>query len=183
MTAPVAEQAGDLVGGREPLCMQALFEAGTSGTGRLRPSALAVQVVVASTYGYPYPAVPEGAPPAVPAKADFVGGMARVDIGLDGRSCQTGVAKPAALGRGAQAVYRRWLDLYGGARAPLGGDGTTLFDQYVFTAVSPATGATLASSRIGQGLFADTLQMAGNIGLGRVFWQGTVGGVVRVAPR
>jgi len=66
---------------------------------------------------------------------------------------------------------------------PSGGDGTTLFDQYLFTAVAPETGVTLSSSRIGQGVFADTLQMAGNIGLGRVFWQGTVGGVVRVAPR
>lgn len=167
---------------RQPLCRQALFEAGTSGTEN-SPIGFGRQVYVAATYGYPYPAVPEGAPPAVPAKADFVGGMARVDIGLDGRSCRLvwqNKLRSAAVPKLSTADGL----IYTVERVrPSGGDGTTLFDQYVFTAVAPDTGVTLSSSRIGQGLFADTLQMAGNIGLARVFWQGTVGGVVRVAPR
>ncbi|MFE3292266.1 hypothetical protein, partial [Rhodococcus sp. NPDC059234] len=41
-------------------------------------------VFVASTYGYPYPAVPENAGPSVPASAPFAGGMTRVDIGPGG---------------------------------------------------------------------------------------------------
>lgn len=167
---------------RLPLCTQALFEAGTSGTEN-SPIGLGRQVYVAATYGYPYPAVPEGAPPAVPAKADFVGGMARVDISLDGRSCRLvwqNKLRSAAVPKLSTADGL----IYTVQRLrPSGGDGTTLFDQYVFTAMAPDTGATLSSSRIGQGVFADTLQMAGNIGLARVFWQGTVGGVVRVAPR
>jgi len=44
------------------------------------------------------------------------------------------------------------------------------------------TGARLHQKRIGVGFFSDTLQMAGNIGPDRIYWQGTVGGMVRIAP-
>ena len=52
---------------------------------RTRRSGSGDSVFVSSTYGYPYPAVPAGAPPAVPATAPFAGGMTRVDV--DGSGC------------------------------------------------------------------------------------------------
>ena len=44
-------------------------------------------VIAASTYGYPYPAVPDDAGPAVPPTAPFTGGMTRVDVRADGTGC------------------------------------------------------------------------------------------------
>jgi hypothetical protein len=40
----------------------------------------------------------------------------------------------------------------------------------------------MKQTRIGSGLFSDTLQMAGNIGINGVYWQGTLSGIVRIAP-
>ena len=118
--------------------------------------------VIASTYGYPYPALPEGAGPSDPEHADFVGGMVRVDIfdegdgqGFnsqgDGTPCKceakwvNGV-RSAAVPKLSTAVVEL---LIGGElvkdkliytverRSPDDGDGTTVFDTYYFTAIRP----------------------------------------------
>ena len=68
------------------ICQNPLFAAGASGSEN---SVIASNrsVIVASTYGYPYPAEPEGVPSAQPASAPFVGGMARLDVRSNESGC------------------------------------------------------------------------------------------------
>lgn len=165
----------------ELVCEFPLFTPGTSGTEN---SAIGIgnTVVVASTYGYPYPRVPEGVPAAVPEKADFAGGMIRIDLHQDESGCEkvwendlrsSAVPKLSTADNLIYTVERRGL-----MNKPRAG----LADSFYFTAIDPDTGATLYQKRIGGGFFSDTLQMAGNIGPDRVYWQGTVGGMIRIAP-
>lgn len=170
--------------GNEPelICQHGLFEPGASGTEN---SAIGFgnSVYVASTYGYPYPKVPDGVPAAVPAKADFAAGMVRIDIRPDESGCDlvwqndlrsSAVPKLSTADNLIYTVERRGL---------LNKAEAGLADSFYFTAVNPDTGATLYQKRIGGGFFSDTLQMAGNIGPDRIYWQGTVGGMVRIAPK
>jgi len=163
------------------VCSHPLFKAGTSGTEN-SAIGLGNSVIVASTYGYPYPRVPDGVPEAVPAQADFVGGMVRIDIRPDESGCDlvwenslrsSAVPKLSTADNLIYTVERRGL-----LNKPKAG----LADSFYFTTVDPETGATLYQKRIGGGFFSDTLQMAGNIGPDQIYWQGTVGGMVRIAP-
>ncbi len=146
-------------------------------------------VIVASTYGYPYPAVPNGAGPSVPKRADFVGGMVRVDLNecdddpLPCAPCDivwenhvrsSAVPKLSTADDLIYTVERR---------PPFKGNMTTIFDTYFFTVIDSDTGNVLQQSKIGLSFFYDTLHMAGTVGYDGVFWQGTLGGVVRIAPQ
>ena len=164
------------------ICRHPLFEVGASGTEN---SAIGIgtSVIVASTYGYPYPKVPDGVPVAVPAKADFAAGMVRIDLHQDESGCamvwqnklrSSAVPKLSTADNLIYTVERRGL--MNKAKAGLA-------DSFYFTSIDPETGATLYQKRIGGGFFSDTLQMAGNIGVEQVYWQGTVGGMIRVSPK
>jgi len=164
------------------ICRHPLFEAGASGTEN---SAIGIgtSVIVASTYGYPYPKVPDGVPAAVPAKADFAAGMVRIDLHQDESGCamvwqnklrSAAVPKLSTADNLIYTVERRGL--MNKAKAGLA-------DSFYFTSIDPETGATLYQKRIGGGFFSDTLQMAGNIGDEQVYWQGTVGGMIRISPK
>lgn len=65
------------------MCAVPVLGEGGSGSEN-SPVGIGRSVFVASTYGYPYPALPEGAGPAVPPSAPFTGGMTRVDVADDG---------------------------------------------------------------------------------------------------
>ena len=144
--------------------------------------------IVTSTYGYPYPALPEGAGPSVPESADFVGGMVRVDINEcnDQTACNrcdivwendvrsAAVPKLSTADRLIYTIERL---------SPSDGNNTTFFDTYHFTVIDPETGDVLQQTQIGSGPFSDTLQMAGNVGENGVFWQGNLGGIVRISPQ
>ena len=54
-------------------------------------------VIVASTYGYPYPATPDDAGPAVPATAPFTGGMTRVGTTADDTLQLAGTPGPGGV--------------------------------------------------------------------------------------
>jgi hypothetical protein len=56
-------------------------------------------------------------------------------------------------------------------------------DEFYFTVVDSYTGGVVKQTLIGSGFLSDTLQMAGNIGLMGVYWQGTLSGIFRVTPR
>lgn len=166
----------------ELICKHGLFNPGASGTEN-SAIGLGQSVFVASTYGYPYPKVPDGVPAANPATADFAGGMVRIDIRPDESGCDlvwqndlrsSAVPKLSTADNLIYTVERRGL-----LNKPKAG----LADSFYFTAVDPQTGATRYQKRIGGGFFSDTLQMAGNIGPDRIYWQGTVGGMVRIAPK
>lgn len=166
----------------ELICQYPLFEEGTSGTEN---SAIGIgrSVIVASTYGYPYPRVPDGVPVAVPEKTDFAGGMTRIDLYDDESGCSevwkndlrsSAVPKLSTADNLIYTVERR--NVMNSPRAKL-------VDSFYFTALNPETGTTLYQKRIGGGFFSDTLQMAGNIGPDQIYWQGTVGGMIRISPK
>ena len=137
-------------------------------------------VVVTSTYGYPYPAVPEGAGPAVPPEANFVGGMERVDVRTDGSGCDKvwdNKVRAAALPKLSTAdnlIYTTERKFFDGITS------TSPLDWYDFTVVDFDTGEVVAQQFMGKGILNDVLQTAGNVGFNNVFWQGTLSGVARV---
>lgn len=130
-------------------------------------------VVVASTYGYVYPRLPEDAGPSRPATAPFAGGMTRVDVASDGAGCEvvwdTDV-RSAAVPRlstadGTITTITR----------PRGAAG------FAYAVVDADTGELLAEQDLGASV-ADPLQLAGTIGPDQVLYQGTVGAVLRITP-
>lgn len=136
---------------------------------------------VASTYGYPYPTVPEGAGPSEPASANFTGGMVRVDV--TGSGCQvvwTNDALSAAVPRLSVAdgkiytVTRHTL-------IPTGSVGVT--DNFRYAVIDAATGRIEKEKLIGATAIHNTLQMVGTISPDRTLYQGTMSGLFRIAPR
>ncbi|MDX6665385.1 MAG: hypothetical protein QOG68_1591 [Solirubrobacteraceae bacterium] len=138
-------------------------------------------VFVASTYGYPYPAAPEGAEPTKPASAPFTGGLTRVDLAPGGRGCavrwDTTVRSAAvprlSLADGLIYTVQRTNRLQPGTSSAL--------DDYSLLAIDAATGAVRSSRLLAAGLPVDTLQLAGTIVPGGVLYQGTISGLFRIA--
>ncbi|MBM4363011.1 MAG: hypothetical protein FJ104_10050, partial [Deltaproteobacteria bacterium] len=136
-------------------------------------------VIVASTYGYPYPALPTGAPPSDPGTAPLLGGIARLDVVEGGRGCElawtlelrsAAVPKLSLADRLVYTVERTAAPSDGGAPAA---------DGYALAVIDPEAGEVRARHPL-PGI-ADTLQLAGTVAPGRVFLQGTLTGLVRVA--
>jgi len=137
-------------------------------------------VFVTDTYGYPYPALPSGAPASVPSSASFQGGMTRVDVNADGDGCSVvwnSDVPSAALPRlslGDDRIYTVT------ATGPMGLAGSDTFAGYHYAVVDPATGQELSSSLLGIGLLDNPLQMTGTTGPDGTLYQGTETGVVEV---
>lgn len=169
--AGMDNQSGALV------CKTPIFSANNSGT---EDSSIAFNrsIVISSTYGYPYPKYPDIAGQSVPAKADFVGGMMRVDVNPDDSGCQVkwvNQVRSAALPKLSVAdgvVYT--VEREGPS------DAATALDTYKFVNIDFATGKKISSRFFGFGLLSDPLQTAGNINQDRSYWQGTMNGVVRI---
>ncbi|MFD4458330.1 hypothetical protein [Nocardia sp. NPDC058480] len=139
------------------------------------PIAVGSSIFVASTYGYPYPTVPEGAGPAVPASAPFRGGLSRVDLTAEGcvpvwdsRVRSAAVPRLSLADDGIHTLRR------------VGPDVTTPLDGFDYVVIDPATGAVRASTPLPGTVAEDPLQMAALITRDGALWQGTISGVVRV---
>jgi hypothetical protein len=162
-------------------CTIAVLTPGPSGTEN-NPVGFGRSVFVASTYGYPYPAVPAGAAPSQPASAPFTGGVARVDLNASGRGCRVvwqDTVRSAAVPRLDVADSL----LYTVQRVdPLDPSGTGDGDLYNSVAIDADTGAVLTATPIGAGYLSDTLQLAPTMVPGRVLYQGTISGIDRIAP-
>ncbi|MER7763511.1 hypothetical protein [Streptomyces sp. NPDC097619] len=140
-------------------------------------------VFVTNTYGYPYPALPEGAPASVPSSGSFEGGLARVDVNAEGTGCATvwnSPVKSAGLPRLSLADGKLYTISVTG---PTGSAGLNTFAQYHHAVLDPATGAQLTSSYLGIGLVYNPLQMRGTTGPDGTLYQGTETGVVRIWRR
>lgn len=158
------------------VCSPGVFAPGRSGTEN---SAMAHgnSVIVASTWGYPYPALPEGAGPSVPATAQFTtGGMERFEVARDGSGCARTWSAPVL-----SAAVPRWSNaddtIYTVERpSVMGMTGLT------FTAltIDATTGATTSRTLIGPTLFHDSLEMVGTITPDGTWWQGAMTGVWRI---
>jgi len=168
IASPDGFRSGDLI------CQFPVFDANASETEN---SAIGIgsSVFVASTYGYPYPALPEGAGDSIPKSAPFEGGMVRIDIRPDRTGCdliwENDVRSSAVpkLSLADKLIYTIEKD--------------GLLDSYFFTAVDPYTGNVSKQKSTGLTMLHNTLQMAGNIGQNRVYWLGTVGDIIRISPR
>jgi hypothetical protein len=170
-----SRRAGRLV------CRIPVLRTGASGTEN-SPVGSGSSVFVASTYGYPYPAEPEDAPPAQPATAPFAGGLTRIDLNRRHPGCrtrwQTAIRSAAvprlSLGDGLLYTIER--------TSPSDPTATTPLDSYALAAIDPATGQIESRTPVGATSAEDTLQMAPTIAPGGVLYQGTISGIVRVSP-
>ncbi|MBF9067721.1 hypothetical protein [Streptacidiphilus fuscans] len=137
-------------------------------------------VFVTDTYGYPYPALPSGAPASVPSSASFDGGLSRVDLDADGNGCHlawNSDVRSAALPRLSLADGRIYTLSVSG---PTGLVGSDTFASYSYAVLDPATGAELSSTPIGLGLLYNPLQMTGTTAPDGTLYQGTETGVLRI---
>ncbi|MFF8596894.1 hypothetical protein ACF061_36845 [Streptomyces sp. NPDC015220] len=138
-------------------------------------------VFVTSTYGYPYPALPDDAGTSRPASAPFAGGLSRVDVDADGKGCHlvwSNGTKSAALPRLSVADGRIYTVTVTGPTDTSAG--TNTFAAYHYAVLDPATGETLTTRYLGLGLLYNPLQMTGTTTADGTFWQGTATGVVAV---
>ncbi|MFI5778479.1 hypothetical protein [Nocardia sp. NPDC051570] len=158
----------------ELVCTQPVLTHGGPGSENA-PIGLGSTVMVASTYGYPYPAVPEGAGPASPSTAPFVGGMTRVDV--DGTGCHT-VWDNAVRSSAVPILSAADGLVYTVAR--VGPEHTTPLDGFEFTAIDPGTGAVAARSPLPGTLLEDPLQTAPLITRDGHLLQGTITGILRI---
>ncbi|MFE2166460.1 hypothetical protein ACFXB3_15530 [Streptomyces sp. NPDC059447] len=170
-------------GGPEPICrIPVLTQYARSGTEDA-VIASGRSVFVTNTYGYPYPALPEGAPASQPSSANFDGGLSRIDVNAEGTGCSVvwnSPVKSAALPRLSLADGKIYTVSVTG---PTGSAGLNTFAQYHHSVVDPATGAQLTSSYLGIGLVYNPLQMRGTAGPDGTLYQGTETGVVRISKR
>jgi hypothetical protein len=163
------------------VCELPVLTPGPSGSENA-PVGSGRSIFVASTYGYPYPSYPEGAEASEPESAPFTGGVERVDLGQDDSGC---TARWQDEVRSA-AVPR--LDLTNGIlytvqdTDPLEPDGTGYSDSYSEDAIDAATGQVLHESLLGVGYLFNTLQLSPTIVPGEVMYQGTISGILRIAP-
>ncbi|WP_221633926.1 hypothetical protein [Nocardioides luti] len=151
------------------VCSVPLFGRRNSGTEN-SPIGWRRQVYVASTYGYPYPATPDGAGEAQPASADFVGGMQKIHVGRHG--CRT-VWRTRTASAAVPRLSRAEGVLYTVTR-------TGAAPSYRLARISPRTGRVLSETDLGAGPGADTLQMVGTILPDGTLLQGFVTGLTLV---
>ncbi|MFQ6399067.1 hypothetical protein ACLMAJ_37230 [Nocardia sp. KC 131] len=161
-------------GSGQLVCSQPVLTKGGAGSEN-SPIGIGRSLFVASTYGYPYPAVPDGAGQAVPATAPFIGGMTRVDV--DDTGCHTVWENTV---RSAAVPHLSTVDnaIYTVTR--LGFDTTTPLDGYAFTVIDPDTGAVTSSRPLPGTIINDPLQTSPLVTHGRQIMQGTVTGVLRI---
>lgn len=141
-------------------------------------AAVGREIYVASTYGYPYPAVPDGAGPAVPETAPFVGGLARVDVDPDEQGCHTVWNNDIASAAVPKLSLASRL-LYTTARSTPGS--LDLASRYDFVAIDADDGSLSGRKTLGATAFRNTLQLAGNADPSGNYWQGTMGGLFRIS--
>lgn len=138
-------------------------------------------VFVASTYGYPYPAAPEGAEPTQPAGAPFTGGLTRVDLRTGGCDVRWDVAVRSAAVPRLSVPDGLIYTVQRTNRLDPDGPASNL-DDYALLAIDAGTGEVRSQRFLGLSTAHDTLQLAGTIVPGGVLYQGTISGIFRIAP-
>ncbi|MFF2808118.1 hypothetical protein ACFVT2_13160 [Streptomyces sp. NPDC058000] len=165
------------------VCKIPVLKAGGSGSEN-SPIGAGRSVYVASTYGYRYPALPPGSGPSVPPSADFTGGMSRVDVRNDGKDCDLkwdNTVRSAAMPRLSLGDHRIHTVLREPA-AP-GSKTPSPQDRFAYAQIDPGTGKVTRTVPLGAGEPYDTLQQVGTIAPGGVVYEGTITGILRIAPR
>ncbi len=156
------------------VCQQPVLTQGGPGSEN-SPIGAGNSMFIASTYGYPYPAVPAGAPPAVPSTAPFVGGMTRVDV--DNPGCHTvwdSKTRSAALphlSTGDGLIY---------TITRIGFDKTTPLDIFAFAVIDPNNGKVLLQQPKSSTILSDPIQTATMVLMDNKIMQGNITGLGRI---
>ncbi|KAA0023567.1 hypothetical protein [Antrihabitans cavernicola] len=160
----------------ELVCSQPVLSPGAGSENS--PIGIGRSVFVADTYGYPYPTVPDGAGPAVPPTAPFIGGMTRVDV--DESGCHTVWQNRV---RSAAVPHLSIGDglLYTAVRN--GATVTSPADGFSFVTLDPSTGEVRSRHDLPGTVVDDPIQMSAQITARGEYLQGTVTGIVAVAAR
>ncbi|MFI6686533.1 hypothetical protein [Streptomyces sp. NPDC050485] len=164
----------------QQVCKIPVLKAGGSGSEN-SPIGAGRSVYVASTYGYPYPALPPDAGPSVPPSAPFTGGMSRVDIRPNGKGCDLKwdtTVRSAAVPRLSLADHRIHTVL----REPATPGSTTPSpqDRFTYAQIDPDSGKVTRTLPLGAGPAYDTLQQVGTIAPGGIVYEGTITGILRI---
>lgn len=140
-------------------------------------------VFVTGTYGYTYPALPENTPPSQPDAAPLAGGIARIDVAADERSCSLSWSRATRLSALPKLSLADGL-LYTFTRETSSLDGSAgALDRYSFAVLDAADGRTLREQTATTNGLHDTMHIAGTIAPHGVLYQGTMSGIFRIAPR
>lgn len=155
-------------------CQQPVLTQGGPGSEN-SPIGVGNSMFIASTYGYPYPAVPAGAGPAVPPTAPFVGGMTRVDVEPTGcRTVWDSRTRSAALPHLSIAdglIY---------TITRIGLDNTTPLDVFAFAVIDPGNGKVLLQQPKSATILSDPIQTACMVLMGNKIMQGNITGIGRI---
>ena len=134
------------------ICEQTVLTEGGPGSENA-PIGIGNSVFVTSTYGYPYPTLPAGAPPAMPATAPFVGGMTRVDV--DNPGCHTVWENKV---RSAALPHLSIADSLIYTITRIGPDKTTPLDLFAYAVVDPNSGGLLLRQPKSATILSDPLE-------------------------
>lgn len=135
-------------------------------------------VIVASTYGYPYPRYPDGAGLSTPLHAPFVGGIERIDITEEG--CKTIWKNPTLK----SAAVPRFSSVDGFIYTTERQGGTSAVDagySFYTAVINSATGKVVREQFMGYGFIYDTLEMVGTILPDGTWYQGLLSGIFKSA--
>lgn len=158
------------------VCQKTVLTQGGPGSEN-SPIGAGNSMFIASTYGYPYPAVPPGAGPAVPPTAPFVGGMTRVDMDSPGPGCHTvweSKVRSAALphlSTGDGLIY---------TITRIGLDQTTPLDVFAYAVIDPTTGNLMHQQPKSATILSDPIQTACMVLMGGKIMQGNITGIGRI---
>ncbi|MGL4305606.1 MAG: hypothetical protein ACRCSF_05575 [Mycobacteriaceae bacterium] len=158
----------------ELICQQPVLAESGAGSEN-SPIGVGNSVIVASTYGYPYPAVPDFAGSSEPASAPFFGGMTRIDVEDEGMGCHTvwdNALRSSAVPHLSLADGLIYTVLRDGA------DSTTILDKFLFTAVDFDNGSIVHTHPLPGTALNDTLQMSGLVTSQHSYLQGTITGIL-----
>lgn len=156
------------------ICEQPVLTQGGPGSEN-SPIGVGNTMFIASTYGYPYPAVPPNAGPAVPPTAPFIGGMTRVDV--DNPGCHTVWNSPV---RSAALPHLSTGDGLMYTITRIGLPNTTPLDVFAFAVVDPNTGKVLIEQPKSATVLSDPLQTASMVLMGNKIMQGNITGIGRI---
>lgn len=148
-------------------------------------------VFVASSYGYPYPALPPNAGPSQPASAPISGGMTRIDVTGSGctvvwtNNVPSSAVPRLSVADGKIYTFTRHSLLSGSGALTSGSSSGSagVTDNYSFAVIDAATGKLDSEQFVGATTVNDTLQMVGTIAPGRIQYQGTTTGLYRITPK
>jgi hypothetical protein len=156
------------------ICEQTVLTQGGPGSENA-PIGIGNSVFVTSTYGYPYPTVPAGAPPAMPPTAPFVGGMTRVDVYNPG--CHTVWDNKV---RSAALPHLSIVDglLYTITR--IGLDKTTPADVFAYGVVDSGTGKLLLQQPKSATILSDPIETPTMVLMDQRIMQGNITGLGRI---